>query len=84
MKYRYMGDHLDEQYKRKWEFEFPLRRNSIWMLRVSEECLLELPVSYHKTPPIHRVANPIPESYKETFSRTLEKNRKFANTMIWC
>ena len=81
---KYLGNNrFEEQYKRSWEFDFPLRRNSIWMLRVSEECLLELPVSYDKDLNM-RVSNPIPESYKETFSRTLERNRKFANTMIWC
>jgi hypothetical protein len=66
-----------------WNWSFPMRSNPIWTLRVAQECMLGLPVSYTKDLEL-KISNPIPDSYKETFERELQKNNKFANTVIWC
>jgi len=60
-----------------------MRSNTIWSLRIAQECMLGLPASYTKDLEL-RVSGPIPDAYKDTFKRTLEKNNHFANTMIWC
>ncbi len=62
--------HLED--RNSWSRDFPLRSNPIWALRVAQECMLGLPVSYTKDLEL-MISNPVPDSYKETFERVLKK-----------
>jgi hypothetical protein len=78
------NNHRHLSYDRtRWCRDFPLRSNTIWTLRVAQECMIGLPVSYTKDLEL-MISNPVPDSYKEAFERVLKKNNKFANTIIWC
>ena len=66
-----------------WCRTFTDRSNTAWTLRVAQECMLGLPVSYNKDLKLE-ITYQIPEEYKDTFKLTLERNNHFANTVIWC
>lgn len=75
--------HLDG--KVQWNLRYPMRKNTNWVKRIAEECMLGLPISYlkgFKSEP--SICRNIPLEYAETFSRELKIHNKLANTLIWC
>ncbi len=69
--------------RKDWCKAFDLRDKPIWVLRVAQECMLGLPVSYTKELEM-RVARPVSPDYEDLFKRRLAQNNYFANTIIWC
>lgn len=69
----------------QWVSRYPMRKSTKWVKRITEECMLGLPVSYPEgfdSEPL--ICKNIPAEYAETFSRELKMYNKFANTVIWC